>query len=65
MIRSVEEVTGRKAPYVVGARREGDPPALVANADKLRRGLGWSPRYAGVREIIGTAWEFEEGRGRA
>jgi UDP-glucose-4-epimerase GalE len=65
MIRNVEEVTGRKAPYVVGARREGDPPALVANADKLRRVLGWTPGYAGVREIMATAWGFEEGRRRA
>jgi UDP-glucose-4-epimerase GalE len=64
MIRSVEEVTGRKAPYVVGARREGDPPALVANADKLRRVLGWTPRFEGVREIVATAWEFEASRAR-
>jgi UDP-glucose-4-epimerase GalE len=64
MIRSVEQVTGRKAPYVVGARREGDPPALVANADKLRRVLGWAPRFAGVREIVETAWRFEAGRKR-
>jgi len=62
MIRGVREVTGRKVPYVVGARREGDPPALVANADKLRRSLGWAPRHTGMREIIATAWEFERGR---
>jgi UDP-glucose 4-epimerase len=60
MIRGVEEATGQKAPYVVGARREGDPPALVANADKLRKVLGWEPRYAGLREIIATAWAFEQ-----
>jgi UDP-glucose 4-epimerase len=64
MIRSVEEVTGRKAPYVMGARREGDPPALVANADKLRKVLGWTPQFAGVRQIVETAWEFEKGRKR-
>jgi UDP-glucose-4-epimerase GalE len=62
MIRGVEEVTGRKAPYVVGARRAGDPPALVANADKLRGVLGWTPRYAGVQDIISTAWRFERER---
>ena len=65
MIRGVDEVTGRKAPYVVGARREGDPPALVANADNLRRVLGWTPRYAGVRDIISTAWRFEGERKRS
>lgn len=59
MIRGVEEVTGRKAPYVVGTRREGDSPALVANADKLRRRLGWAPRYTEMRDIISTAWAFE------
>jgi len=64
MLGAVEEVTGRKAPYVTGARREGDPPALVANADKLRTVLGWAPRFAGTREIIETAWKFEQGRRR-
>jgi UDP-glucose 4-epimerase len=62
MIHGVEEVTGRKVPYVIGARREGDPPALVANADKLRRALGWQPRYTGLRDIISSAWEFEQKR---
>ena len=63
MIRSVEDVAGRKAPYVVGTRREGDPPALVANADKLRRVLGWTPRFEDVREIVASAWAFEQQRG--
>jgi len=62
MIRVVEEVTGRKVPYVIGPRREGDPPALVANADKLRRALGWQPRYTDLRDIISSAWEFERKR---
>ena len=65
MVRGVEEVTGRKAPYVVGPRREGDSPALVANADKLRSVLGWEPRFAGVHDIVSTAWRFEEQRKRS
>jgi len=62
MIQGVEEVTGRKVPYVFGPRREGDPPALVANADKLRNALAWGPRFANMRDIIATAWKFEEAR---
>jgi UDP-glucose 4-epimerase len=62
MLRGVEEATGLKAPYTIGPRREGDPPALVANADKLCRALGWQPRYTDLREIISTAWEFERKR---
>jgi UDP-glucose 4-epimerase len=62
MLRGVEEATGQKVPYKMGPRREGDPPALVANADKLRRSLGWEPRYMDLRDIISTAWEFERKR---
>jgi UDP-glucose-4-epimerase GalE len=57
-IRAVEEVTGRKVPYAMGARREGDPPSLVAASDKLRSRLGWNPRYADLRTIVEHAWNF-------
>jgi UDP-glucose 4-epimerase len=60
MIRTVEEVTGRKVPYVVGPRREGDPPSLVASSQKLRDRLGWAPQYADLRTIVAHAWRFAE-----
>ncbi len=62
-IRAVEEVTGRKVPYTVGARREGDPPALVASSEKLRTTLGWAPKYADLRTIVEHAWEFARKKG--
>jgi UDP-glucose 4-epimerase len=62
-IRAVEAVTGQKVPYVVGPRREGDPPALVANSDKLRSKLGWSPQYGDLRTIVEHAWNFAKSRG--
>jgi len=58
VIRAVEEVTGEKVPYVIGPRREGDPPALVASSDKLRAKLGWQPQYADLRTIVEHAWNF-------
>jgi UDP-glucose 4-epimerase len=58
MIRAVEEVTGEKVPYVIGPRREGDSPALVAASDKLRSRLGWSPQYTELRTIVQHAWNF-------
>jgi UDP-glucose 4-epimerase len=58
IIRTVEEVTGRKVPYVVGPRREGDPSALVASSQKLRDRLSWSPQYADLRTIVAHAWNF-------
>ncbi len=39
VMRAVEEVTGEKVPYAIGPRRDGDPPALVANSGKLQRTL--------------------------
>jgi UDP-glucose-4-epimerase GalE len=57
-IQAVESVTGKTVPYKVGARRAGDPPALVASSDKLRERLGWSPRYADLRTIVEHAWKF-------
>ena len=62
VIRAVEEVTGRKVPYVVGPRRAGDPPALVAASGKLRSALAWSPRYADLRTIVEHAWTFAQTR---
>lgn len=61
-IRAVEDVTGKKVPYVVGPRREGDPPSLVAASGKLRSKLGWQPRYADLRTIVGHAWNFARKR---
>ena len=57
---AVEKVTGQKVPYVAGARREGDPPRLVADAAKLRGKLGWQPQYADLASIVEHAWHFAQ-----
>jgi UDP-glucose 4-epimerase len=62
VVRAVEEVTGRKVPLATGPRREGDAPALVADSSKLKRALGWKPRYTELRDIVATAWAFEQKR---
>ncbi|HEV7222961.1 MAG TPA: UDP-glucose 4-epimerase GalE [Pirellulales bacterium] len=58
VIRTVEEVSGLKVPVKEGPRRAGDPAELVANADKIRRELGWQPRYGELRPIVETAWNW-------
>jgi len=58
VVRAVEEATGKKVPFTMGPRREGDPPALVAASGRLRAELGWQPRYTDLRTIVGHAWEF-------
>lgn len=58
VIRAVEEVSGKRVPYVMGARREGDPPRLVACPDRLRERLGWEPAYPDLVQIVQHAWRF-------
>jgi UDP-glucose-4-epimerase GalE len=60
VIRTGEEVTGRPIPVKEGLRRPGDPPALVAGAEKIRKELGWQPRYNDLRPIIETAWNWHK-----
>jgi UDP-glucose 4-epimerase len=60
VVSAVEEVTGKKVPFVMGPRREGDAPVLVANSDKLKTMLGWRPRYTDVLDIVRSAWEFQQ-----
>jgi UDP-glucose-4-epimerase GalE len=58
VIRTAEEVTGQRVPVKEGPRRAGDPPVLVAAADRVRQELGWQPRYTELRPIIETAWHW-------
>jgi len=62
VVRAVEEVTGRTAPFEIGPRRAGDAPVLVANSDKLKRSLGWKPKFPELTDIVATAWQFEKNR---
>ncbi len=58
VVRTAEEVTGKKIAVTEGPRRPGDPPALVAASDKIRRELGWSPKYTELRPIVESAWNW-------
>jgi UDP-glucose 4-epimerase len=62
VMRAVAEVTGRKVPHEIGPRRAGDPAVLVANSDKLKRTLGWKPKFGELEDIVTTAWQFEKRR---
>jgi UDP-glucose-4-epimerase GalE len=58
VIRAVEEVSGRRVPVREGARRPGDPPALLAAPGRAREVLGWTPHYTDLRAIVETAWKW-------
>jgi len=62
IIEAAEAVTRRTVPAHVTARRPGDPPTLVAGADRAREQLGWEPRYTDIKEILRTAWMWHQRR---
>lgn len=57
ILKTVEEISGKKIKYKVGPRRVGDPPILVAAANKAREELGWTPKY-NLHQIIETAYKW-------
>jgi UDP-glucose-4-epimerase GalE len=58
VIDVVRQVSGREFDVVEARRRPGDPPALVGSADRIRRELGWEPRYSDIRQVVETAWRW-------
>ncbi len=53
-----ERVSGRKIPTIERPRRAGDPPRLVASAQKAFSELGWKPRFPKLEDIVSTAWNW-------
>ena len=62
VVEAVKRVTGVDFPVEEAPRRPGDPPELVADNGKIRRVLGWKPRYDDLDFIIETAWRWELNR---
>jgi UDP-glucose 4-epimerase len=58
VIETCRQVTGHPIPAQVGPRRPGDPAALIASSDKIRRELGWEPQYPDLRTIVEHAWKW-------
>jgi UDP-glucose 4-epimerase len=58
VIQTCEAVSGRRIPVVEKPRRPGDPPRLVALAEKAMRELAWKPQYPKLEQIVQTAWDW-------
>ena len=58
LLDAVGRVAGRAVPVVEAPRRTGDPPVLVARAERARRELGWTPRHTDIANIVRSAWRW-------
>jgi UDP-glucose 4-epimerase len=59
VISSVEKIAGIKLNVREEPRRAGDPPSLIARAEKVRQELGWSPRLDDIDTIVRSSLEWE------
>jgi UDP-arabinose 4-epimerase len=65
VVNTVEAVSGRRVPVRETARRPGDPPILVADAQWGMQSLQWHPEHSALAHIIETAWRWHAGRANA
>lgn len=56
MIDRIAAVTGHDLPPTIEPRRAGDPPSVVASAERIASELGWKAKHD-VQDMITSAWE--------
>ncbi len=59
VLQAVAEASGEALNIREEPRRAGDPPELIAVADRIRATLGWTPRFDDLGEIVRTNLEWE------
>jgi UDP-glucose 4-epimerase len=60
VLASVERLAGKRLGVRELARRAGDPPMLVAHADRIRSELGWRPQLDDLDSIVSSALAWEK-----
>jgi UDP-glucose 4-epimerase len=60
VIEGARRVTGRAIPVIELERRPGDPAVLIASSEKIRRALGWKPKFPELEEILESAWVWHK-----
>lgn len=59
VLETVTEVTGRAPRLTEGERRPGDPAVLIADPERARHALDWTPEHD-LRDMVATAWNFHQ-----
>jgi UDP-glucose 4-epimerase len=63
VVRAFEQASGRKVPYQVVARRDGDVAQCYADPSLARRLLGWKAKHT-LEEMCADAWRWQSGNPR-
>jgi UDP-glucose 4-epimerase len=59
VVSMVDRLNGKPIKTEEKPRRAGDPPQLVAKADRVRATLGWTPKYDNLETIVRSQLEWE------
>lgn len=59
VLRAVNRIHGSSLHIREESRRPGDPPVLVAQADRIKTVLGWQPRFDDLDFIVKTSLDWE------
>ncbi len=59
VLKAVKKVSSIDFPVHEGKRRTGDPPALIAENEKIKKVLNWMPRFDDLETIVRSALEWE------
>jgi len=59
VISSVEKIAGTRLDVREEPRRAGDPPTLVASAERVRTALRWTPKLDDLDLIVRSSLEWE------
>jgi len=60
VIEGARRVTGHAIPVAELGRRSGDPAVLIASSEKIRRELGWKPKFPELEVILESAWMWHK-----
>jgi UDP-glucose 4-epimerase len=60
VVEAVRQATGHPIPTIETERRAGDPPTLIAKADRIRTDLGWKPKFTDLQSMVDSAWAWRK-----
>jgi len=60
VINMVKKISGVDFPVRYDQRRPGDADELVADSTKIKKDLGWEPKYSDLQTIVESAWKWHQ-----
>ena len=59
VIKNFEEASGKKVPYKIADRRQGDVAVIYGDPSKAKKELGWEAQY-GIKEMCRDSWNWQK-----